>query len=94
MAFTLILVAVSDLWNTRAGYPIQTRRGIVLDTAPDDALAFLNTEVSKNEQVFVYPYYPMYYYLADLSNPTRFSILMYHYNTREHFNEVIRDLER
>jgi hypothetical protein len=49
--------------------------------------------VGKREWVFVYPYYPMYYYLADVRNPTRFSILMYHYNTAAQFDEVIRDLE-
>lgn len=91
-ASSILLVAIGDLWNTRGGYPVQTRRGMILDVNPDDALVFLNTAVSKKEWVFVYPYYPMYYYLADLRNPTRFSIFMYHYNTEEQFEEVIRDL--
>jgi 4-amino-4-deoxy-L-arabinose transferase-like glycosyltransferase len=92
-AIAFVLVAIGDLWNTRGGYPVQTRRGMILDVNPDDALVFLNTAVPSREWVFVYPYYPMYYYLADLRNPTRFSILMYHYNTGEQFEEVIRDLE-
>ena len=45
------------------------------------------------ESLFVYPYYPMYYFLADVTNPTRYSILMYHINTPAQFDEVIRDLE-
>jgi hypothetical protein len=35
----------------------------------------------------------MYYFLANVRNPTRYSILLYHNNTAEQFDEVIRDLE-
>lgn len=92
-AIALLSVAVGDLWNTRGGYPIQTRRGSVIVAAQDDALSFLSKEVPERDWTFVYPYYPMYYYLANLRNPTRFSILLYHYNTPAHFDEVIHDLE-
>ena len=93
MTAALLLVAIGNLWNTRKAYRIETRRGPVMDAVQDDALSFLSTEIPKRDWVFVYPYYPMYYYLADLRNPTRFSILLHHYNTPEHFEEVIRDLE-
>jgi hypothetical protein len=36
----------------------------------------------------------MYYFLANVRNPTRHSILMYHINTETQFSEVISDLER
>ena len=42
--------------------------------------------------VFIYPYYPMYYFLADLVNPTRYSIVQYGYNTPEQIREVADDL--
>lgn len=92
-AISLILVAFGDLWNTRGGYSIETRRGMVQDISRDEALIFLNTVVPRGELVFVYPYYPMYYYLAAVRNPTRYSLLMYHYNTTEQFDQVIRDLK-
>jgi hypothetical protein len=64
----------------------RTRMGDVQLFAQDE-------NVPAGEQVFVYPYYPMYYFLADVRNPTRYSILMYHINTPAQFDEVIRDLE-
>jgi hypothetical protein len=60
----------------------------------DAALRFLNITIPQGEYVFVYPYYPMYYFLADLRNPTRFSTLVYNYNTDSQFDEVIDDLSR
>jgi len=71
----------------------KTRSGEIQLFGQDEALDFLQQHVAAGEQVFVYPYYPMYYFLADVRNPTRYSILMYHINTRAQFDEVIRDLE-
>lgn len=74
--------------------PIQTRRGTVFVSSDDAALRFLNEAIPRGEYVFVYPYYPMYYFLADLRNPTRFSILLHNYNTDAQFEEVINDLRQ
>lgn len=71
-----------------------TRRGSVHVFAEDTALKFLHEEVKEGDSIFVYPYYPMYYFLANVRNPTRHSILMYHINTETQFREVISDLER
>jgi hypothetical protein len=79
--------------HLRVGHTVETRRGTVQSVSDDEALRFLCTSVKRREFVFVYPYYPAYYYLADVSNPTRFSILLYGYNTPEQFDEVIRNLE-
>jgi hypothetical protein len=73
---------------------IETRRGRVHGFRQDDALRFLQSELPARDAVFVYPYYPMYYFLADLVNPTRHSILMYGINTDAQFASVIGDLER
>jgi 4-amino-4-deoxy-L-arabinose transferase-like glycosyltransferase len=89
----VVLLGSFKLAECWPSYKIETRRGTVLDVTKDDALQFLNSVIAKREWVFVYPYYPMYYYLADVRNPTRFSILMYDYNTAAQFDEVIRDLE-
>ena len=72
---------------------METRSGEIHRFGRDEALDFLHENVSAGEQVFVYPYYPMYDFLANVRNPTRYSILMYHNNTPEQFDEVIRDLE-
>ena len=35
----------------------------------------------------------MYYFLSATTNPTRYSLLMYNYNTSSQFEEVVRALE-
>jgi hypothetical protein len=36
----------------------------------------------------------MYYFLADVKNPTRYGIFLYGYNTEAQFKEALADLER
>jgi hypothetical protein len=88
LAMLLALIVVTPV---RANFA--TRTGDVQLFTPDGALEFLHDNVSPGEPVFVYPYYPMYYFLADVRNPTRYSILMYHINTPAQFDEVIRVLD-
>lgn len=71
-----------------------TRRGPVWTHEPNDALQFLLDHTTPGEYVFVYPYYAMYYFLANVQNPTRYAILMYGYNTVEQFRESVQDLDR
>lgn len=95
VATGLIIFGALNFISCRQGsHAVETRRGTIETVSDDEALRFLCTEVERREFVFVYPYYPAYYYLADVRNPTRFSILLYDYNTPEHFDEVIRNLEQ
>jgi hypothetical protein len=89
----LALGLFTALLATKPGVVIQTRAGEVRRLERDEALEFLQAHVKPGEAVFVYPYYPMYYFLAKVRNPTRYSILMYHINTREQFEEAIASLE-
>ena len=89
----VLLAAVLVLVGSMPATAMETRSGAIHRFGQDEALDFLHENVSTGEQVFVYPYYPMYYFLANVRNPTRYSILMYHINTPEQFDEVIRDLE-
>jgi hypothetical protein len=77
----------------RDARPVETRRGTVMSAVDDPALRFLSTAVKEREFVFVYPYCPIYYYLADVRNPTRYSVLLYGSNTPAQFDEVIHNLE-
>jgi hypothetical protein len=67
---------------------------MVYTFAQDDALEFLDNKVQVGQDVFVYPYYPMYYFLSGTENPTRYHILMYHINTDAQFREVVTTLEQ
>ena len=73
--------------------PVATRRGTIYMMRPDDALAFLQREVRSGDETFVYPYYPMYYFLADIRNPTRHTILLYNLHTEQQFRDAIASLE-
>lgn len=57
-------------------------------------LEFLETHTRPGDEVFVYPYQPIYYFVENLKNPTRYSYLQYHLHTDEQFREATRDLEQ
>jgi len=72
----------------------ETRRGEVRTYVRDDALQFLLDKTKPGDFVFVYPYCPMYYFLAAVKNPTRHGILLYGYNTDAQFQEAVADIDR
>lgn len=86
--------AFSVIRTVSARDVIATRRGAVRVDKPDPALEFVLRHVSANAPLFVYPYYPMYYYLADVRTPSRYSILVPNYNTPAQFEEVVKELAR
>jgi cell shape-determining protein MreD len=89
----LAMTAAGRLAACRAGARTETRRGPVLTPARDEALEFLNKDVARGEYVFVYPYYPLYYYLADVRNPIPFGAIVSNINTSADFDEATRDLQ-
>jgi hypothetical protein len=100
-SFWLLLAAPALVWGgaliigaTRASIRVETRRGPVFVEKRDEALDALLITTAPRSCVFVYPYYPMYYFLADLVNPTRYTILEYGYNTPEQLQEVADDIAK
>jgi hypothetical protein len=71
-----------------------TRRGETFVKGHEPVLDFLEAQTRAGEDVFVYPYQPIYYFVADVRNPTRYSNLMYGMNTDAQFREATQDLER
>jgi hypothetical protein len=59
-------------------------------------LASLDDKVASGEEIFAYPYCPMYYSRSATTNPTRYGGLVYNFNTPtpSQFEEVIRVLEQ
>ncbi len=80
--------AVSDTVVT------QTRRGKIYFDTPLPVIAFLQAHTKPGDNVFIYPYQPVYYFLEDLQNATRYSCLLYHYSPPAQFTEAIHDLEQ
>ena len=56
----------------------------------DAALRFLlGDEIARGDYVLVYPYYAMYYFLADVKNPTRYGELIYGPGAKPYFDEAM-----
>jgi len=72
---------------------LETRRGLVRTPGPDELLPYLQAHVLPSEKIFVYPYFPLAYFLADTANPTRYEYLQPGLHTREQDLEAIRELE-
>jgi hypothetical protein len=82
------------LVTVSANQKIVSRRGVLYGFKEDPALNFLIEKTIPGDYVFVYPYYPIYYFLANIRNPTRYNILIGNFHTDAQFNEVIEDLKR
>ncbi len=75
-------------------HPVATRVGNVAVFRSDPILALLNSQVRPGTEIFAYPYCPMYYFLSATKNPTRYSLLMYGYNTPAQFEDAVQVLEQ
>jgi hypothetical protein len=70
LAVSVVLFAVFNVLVAQAARTkMVTRRGAVYAFADDAALEFLDRQTQPGEDVFVYPYYPMYYFLSGTTNP-------------------------
>ncbi|MFB3855346.1 MAG: hypothetical protein ACE148_16215 [Vicinamibacterales bacterium] len=98
LALVVASACLLGLWSlavaSAASIKMDTRRGEVRMHRRDTALAFLHSDTRAGDSLFVYPYYPMYYFLADVRNPTRYSILMYGINTSHQFRDAVLSIER
>lgn len=89
-----VCLAVFNLLGVLTAHSVMTRAGSVAVFKDDSVLTYMNTHFVSGAEAFVYPYHPMYYFLSSTTNPTRYSLLMYNYNTPEQFREVVSELER
>ncbi len=94
LAVSAGVLATLNLFIALSAHPVATRVGPVAMFKPDPVLAFLDEHTVPGEEIFAYPYCPMYYFLSGTTNPTRYSLLIYNYNTESQFQEVIHTLER
>jgi hypothetical protein len=102
---TLVLQALSVASVCLAGatlivalvaQPMQTRAGLVHTAEYDPVLTAIDDHVPPGGEIFIYPYAPMYYFLSDTTNPTRYST--FYFNLKVHsefaFDEVSRNLDQ
>ena len=99
-AYTLQLIAICAFWlatfnllGVVTAHPVMTRVGSVAMFKDDPVLAIIHSHTVAGEEMYVYPYSPLYYFLSSTTNPTRYSLLLYNYNTDAEFYDAIRSLE-
>ena len=78
--------------NGNARRYVETRRGRLRVPAGEAALSYLQKHTVPGEQIFVYPWCPLYYYLTAASNPTRYEFMLPGYHTAEQFQEALRSI--
>ena len=94
MVVLVVVVAFSflgfaRLLKARGCVPRATRRGVLRVSPPENALGYLHAHLKPGEEIFVYPYFPPYYYLTATSNPTPYDFLQPGYNTPEEFQQAL-----
>ena len=80
--------------NRNAQSVIETRRGEVRVSWPDEVIGYTQAHVPAGERIFVYPYFPLAYYLTATFSATRYEYLQPGMHTREQDQEAIGELER
>jgi hypothetical protein len=93
LACMCVLGAANLIQAARANVPIETRRGTLYGFQKEEALRSLLSRTKPGEEAFVYPYFSLYYFWADISNPTRTSMFMYGQTSPNEYREAVRILE-
>jgi hypothetical protein len=89
----VVFMGTTDVTGTLyAREPIVTRRGTLLAQRKDAVIDFLLSHTRPGDYAFIYPYSPIYYFLADVRNPTGLNAIV---DQRENplIDKAIRDLE-
>jgi Dolichyl-phosphate-mannose-protein mannosyltransferase len=94
LAISAACLATFNLFLALSAHSTTTRVGSVAVFKSLPILGWLDAKVAPGDEIFAYPYCPMYYFLSATTNPTRYGALIYNYNTRTQFEEVIRVLDQ
>jgi hypothetical protein len=94
LAITATCLAAFNFFLALSAHPVATRVGSVALLRSDPVLTLLQSKTAPGEEIFVYPYSAMYYFLSSTENPTRYAALMYDFNTPSQFDEVVTVLDR
>lgn len=79
--------------NRDAKSVVQTRRGAIRTAERDEMFSYLQGHVAAGEKIFVYPYFPLGYYLTATFNPTRYEYLQPGMHTRQQDLDAMKALE-
>jgi hypothetical protein len=71
---------------------IHARRGTLSTSGRDDVIPYIEAHRNPGDQLFVYPYQPLYYYLTATTNPTRFDYIQPGLHSHSQVESAIQDL--
>jgi hypothetical protein len=94
LAISATCLAGFNLFLALSARPTPTRVGSVATFKNLSGLTVLDEKVRPGEEIFAYPYCPMYYFLSATTNPTPYGGLLYNFNTPGQFDEVVSVLEQ
>jgi 4-amino-4-deoxy-L-arabinose transferase-like glycosyltransferase len=98
LALQLVVVtagclATFNLFAAATAHSMPTRVGPVAVYKNTGVIDYLDSHTVQGEEIFAYPYCPIYYFLTATSNPTRYLTMTYNYNSADEFKDAIRTLE-
>jgi Dolichyl-phosphate-mannose-protein mannosyltransferase len=94
LLITSVWLAAFNLLGVLSAHSEVTRVGTAVVFKDDPVLAYIDAHIPSGQGMFVYPYDPRYYFLSSTVNPTRYSLLVYNYNTASEFLDAVNSLEK
>jgi 4-amino-4-deoxy-L-arabinose transferase-like glycosyltransferase len=95
VVIALGLFGLAPLIGARVAHnQVATRRGVVATAGVDTVIDYVQAHVPAGENILVYPYLPLYYYLTGTFSPVRYDYFQPGMHTREQADEIIRELAR
>jgi len=79
--------------NRDAKSVTDTRRGAVRTPESDGVLSYMQAHLPSNAKIFVYPYFPLAYYLTATFSATRYDYLQPGMHTRDQNEEAIQEIQ-
>jgi hypothetical protein len=88
LSMSLLAAAGESLFQTRAGNTVMTRRGAITTQKPDTVVPYVQAHTAPGEQILIYPYEAIYYYLTQTYSPTRFEF----YQPGMHSDQQVQEM--
>ena len=93
LAIAFLLFATPLLLRSlNARDQLRTRRGVVKVPESDTVIEYVQAHVAAGDKILVYPYLPLYYYLTDTANPTRYEYFQPGMHTPQQAQEMLAEL--
>jgi hypothetical protein len=78
--------------NFNAHFRNQTRRGVLFSEKPNQVVPYMQHHLAPGQRILAYPYLPLYYFLTDTYNISKYEWVQPGLHTKEEFNEVLSSL--